>query len=149
MCTHATSKHSSNVEQGPEIYRRSLKASYRPCHDSFLNGDVRHFPVSSATPGVGEDGSNCELKAPFHLRPKLDSKRAPSVGILVEVLFKKGLETRSKRGPKGDLKEEPSKNMEKVSSINYLLRFSRVGRSKKHHLFGLLSGSVFSEKSRS
>ena len=33
----------------------------------------RHFPVSSATPGAGEEGSNIPWKAPFHLRPKLDS----------------------------------------------------------------------------
>ena len=99
---------------------------------------------------MGEEGSSLGEKAPLFLRPKLESKRGskielkkgpplhaplerllgPSVGILAEMSSGKGLKTRSKWGPKIDLKEEPSKNMEKVSSIHYLLGFSHVGRSK-------------------
>ena len=105
-------------------------------------------------------------KAPFHLGPKLESKRgskielkkgpplhaplerllAPSVGILAEMSSGKGLKTRSKWGPKIDLKEEPSKNMEKVSSIHYLLGFSHVGRSKKHHFLGHFLGAYLVKK---
>ena len=58
--------------------------------------------------------------------------RLKTVGILLKMLLEKGLETRSKRCPKGDLKEEPPQNMENVSSIYYVSRFSHVGQSKKH-----------------
>ena len=85
-------------------------------------------------------GSKNELKKGPPLHAPLERLLAPSVGILVKMLFEKGLETRSQWGPKGDLKEEPSKNMENVSSIHYLLRFSHVGRSKKHHLLGNFLG---------
>ena len=56
--------------------------SYVACPHLFLesrHGDLRHFPVGSATTGiigggVGEEGSICQQKAPSLLRPKLDSK---------------------------------------------------------------------------
>ena len=51
---------------------------------------------------------------------------------MVEMMFEKGLKTVSKRGPKGESKEDPTKNMENVSSIHYLPRFSHIERFKKH-----------------
>ena len=115
---------------------------------------------------MGEEGSKCKEKAPLFLRPTLESKRgskielkkgpplhaplerflAPSVGILAEMSSGKGLETRSKWGPKIDLKEEPSKNIEKVSSIHDLLGFSHVGRSKKHYFLGHFLGAYLVKK---
>ena len=123
---------------------------------SALSGQLCHS-------SVGEEGGNVSEKAPFHLGPKLESKRgpknevkkghplhaplerflSPSVGILVKMLLEKGFETRSKRGPKEDSKEEPSKNL---ISIHYLQRFGHVGGPKK---IELVSGSISSEKSRS
>ena len=67
------------------------------------------------------------LKIRPPLQAALERLLGPSVGILVEMLFEKGLKTRSKRSPKGDSKEEPAKNMENVGSIYYLLCFSHIG----------------------
>ena len=78
-----------------------------------------------------KSGSKNKLKKGPPLQGPLEHLSAPSVGILVKMLLEKGLETRSKRGQKEDSKEEHPQNMENVSSIHYLLRFSHVGRCKE------------------
>ena len=65
---------------------------------------------------------------------------------MVEMLFEKGLKTKSERGPKGDAKEDPAKNMENVSSIHYLLRFSHIERSKKHSFWNQFRGPFLENK---
>ena len=72
------------------------------------------------------------LKIRPSLQAPLERLLGPSLGILVEMLFEKGLKRKSKRDPKDDSKEELAQNMENVSSIHYLQRFSHIERSKKH-----------------
>ena len=91
-------------------------------------------------------GSKIELKKGPPLHAPLERLLAPSVGILAEMSSGKGLKTRSKWGPKGDLKEESSKNMVNVISIHYLPRFSHVGRSKKHNFLGNFLGAYLVKK---
>ena len=86
------------------------------------------------------------LKIRPPLQAPLERLLGPSVGILVEMLFEKGLKMRLKRGPKGDSKEEPAKNMEHVSSIHYLLRFSHIERSKKHNFLNQFWGPYLEKK---
>ena len=86
------------------------------------------------------------LKIRPPLQAPLERLLGPSVGILVEMLFEKGLKTRSKRGPKGDSKEDPAKNMENVSSIHYLLRFSHIERSKKHSFLNQFWGPYLEKR---
>ena len=64
----------------------------------------------------------------------------------MEMLFEKGLKTKSERGPKGDSKEDPAKNMENVSSIHYLLCFSHTERSKKHNFLSQFWGPYLEGK---
>ena len=85
-----------------------------------------------------------KIRPPLHA--PLERLLGPSVGILVEMVFEKGLKTKSKRNQKGDSKEEPAKNIENVSSIHYLLCFSHTERSKKHNFLNQFWGPYLEKK---
>ena len=78
------------------------------------------------------DPKNCLKKEP-PLEGPLGCLLALSAAILVPKVSQKGAKRRLTEGSKTELNPGPPKKQEKVSSTHYLLCFSHVERSKKHH----------------
>ena len=123
---------------------KHIAKTQRPSKSAILLACLRRWPRRrlctdlsplATTGGLHLQGGGVVLPPPFlelarrllKIRPPFQAPFERLLGPLVGILvFEKGLKTRSKRGPKGDSKEDPTKNMENVSSIHYLLRFSHI-----------------------